>query len=87
MLTNDQPAPILIVNTNEHGLNDMTCTLTSNCKASAEFNVIHKAVGARAAFTRTACRCCAARIGKLAPSGAVIDAPNMDSIFYKLEAL
>ena len=63
------------------------CGFSGSCKNTAEFNVIHAAVGKQAGFVRLACRCCAERIGSQSKQGAVIDMPNMQNTFYKLEAL
>ena len=63
------------------------CEFSAKCKAEATYNVIHKAVGARESFTRTACDKCASMIGKGGPGGALIDQPGMESNFYKLEKI
>lgn len=41
----------------------MTCNLARKCKNTAEFNVIHKAVGAMPERHVNACAKCAGRVG------------------------
>lgn len=63
------------------------CQLYGNCKKAPAYKVIHKAVGARAAYVKEACADCASKIGMHSPQGALINQSGMESAFYKLEKL
>lgn len=63
------------------------CDFSAKCKNEAEFNVIHKAVGAMLERTVAACHTCAAKIGKLAPGGPVLNTESRENAYYRVEAL
>lgn len=63
------------------------CNMTQGCKKTATYNVTHKAFMALKERHVLSCAECAARIGSRSKMGAVIDMPNMENTFYKLEAL
>lgn len=63
------------------------CDLAHGCTEKPEYNVIHKALGARPEYAVLACEGCARKVGSLSPEGPVIGLPGMDGKFYKIEPI
>lgn len=63
------------------------CNYTRNCDRADTHTIVRKATATRVPLATGACQSCATRIGSASPQGSVINQPNSESKYYRIEVL